>query len=82
MAVTVTGQPNQTIAINGGTITINAQTTSGSGNQGEISVAGLLIALQGCATGPIGFARAGISFTGTPPPPPADTDKRLAAGRR
>ena len=70
MAVAVTGQPNQTIAISGGTITINAQSTSGSGNQGEISVAGLLIALEGCATGPIGFARAGISFTGKPPSQP------------
>jgi hypothetical protein len=68
--ITVTGEANQVVNINGGTITINAQSTSGSDNQGEISVAGLLIALQGCLSGPIGFARAGISFTGTPPPPP------------
>ena len=72
IAVNVTGAANQTIAIDGGTIVINAQTKSGSGNRGEITVSGLLVSLQGCLSGPIGFARAGISFSGTAPQPPSN----------
>jgi hypothetical protein len=72
-AVMVTGQANQVVAFSGGTVTINAQSGSASQNQGEIDVSGLFIMVEGYMSGSVGLARAGISFTGTPPSPSPTT---------
>ena len=70
-AVNVTGTANQVVTFAGGTVVINAQVTSSAGSESKISVASLFITLDGCFTGPIGFAEAAISCgTKTPPPPP------------
>src|SRR5205814_4943702 len=59
-AVTVTGQINQMVALNGGGfVIINAQTNTASG----IAVAGLVIAVDNCLTVIVGMAQAGIGFT-------------------
>ena len=59
-SVTVSGEANQVISFDGGSITINAQSSSVSGKYGKITVAGIHLHLDGCMDGSIGLAHADI----------------------
>src|ERR1700722_7621071 len=76
----INGQPNQVIVIPGGQIVINQQTSSVTGNAGDITVAALQIEVAGCMTGPIGFAHADIVCTNGAPPPPSECGKLTGGG--
>jgi hypothetical protein len=59
-SVAVSGETNQTITFDGGTIIINAQSTSARGKHSRITVAGIAIHVDGCIGGAIGLAHAEI----------------------
>jgi hypothetical protein len=59
-AVAVTGETNQTILLDGVTITLNAQSGSASNQVGQATVAGIVISVDGGLGGTIGLVRAQI----------------------
>jgi hypothetical protein len=59
-AVAVTGEANQTVLLDGVTITLNAQSGSASNQVGQATVAGIAISVDGGLGGTIGLARAQI----------------------
>jgi hypothetical protein len=66
-AITVSGSPNQTIALPVGTVTINEQNSSVSGQYGEMTVNALHVVIPGVADVVISSAHADITCTGQAP---------------
>ena len=63
VAVAVTGETNQVVAIPGGSLVLNAQLTytNGNGRKGEISVAAVHLSLTNGLQANIGYAEAGVT---------------------
>lgn len=78
--ITVTGEANQTLSFDGFTLTFNAQTGSVVGNKGTVCIAGILLRVQGCMTGPIGYVHADISCSNNNVPPVQDCSDRVTGG--
>jgi hypothetical protein len=65
-SIVVTGQPNQTVNLPVGTVTINEQTSSASGKDGDITVNALHVTVPGVADVIISSAHADIHCAGQP----------------
>ena len=78
--INVSGKVGQVIAIPGGQIILNQQTSTASGNSGDITVAAIQIQVAGCMTGPIGYAHADITCGAGGPPPPQECGKLTGGG--
>jgi hypothetical protein len=71
-AVTVTGQPNQTIALPGGRVVINEQQSSADNKSADITVNALHVIIDGVADVVISSAHADVACTGPPACPGGD----------
>jgi hypothetical protein len=80
--VTVTGETNQVVAIPGGTLVLNAQVTSSSGNgkKGESSVAALFLSLTNGLEATIAYAEADVKCGSRVPPEMRACDKITGGG--
>lgn len=73
-AVTITGEANQEVVFPGGRVVFNEVTSDVNGGTGEIVVAAIHVYVEGCMNGLFGFAHAGITCEGAPPPPPGEEE--------
>ena len=67
MAITVTGAPNQTVALPLGQVVINEQSGSASGNVGNFTVTALHVVVTGVADVAVSRAHADIACAVAPP---------------
>lgn len=67
VSITPSGETNQIIVVPGGTIVLNAQLTSGTGNVGDINAAAIFFDFRDCFSGVIAYAKADISCGIVPP---------------
>jgi hypothetical protein len=81
-AITVTGAANQIVDLPEDEVklVLNEQVSSGAKGSGDVAVAAIHFYICECMEGHFGLVSAGISTTGTPPPPDHDECGKVTGG--